>query len=77
MSDINFMFKTRSKYVTRWYRLKDGRVVSHRFTIEADSERHAAMLRKGAVEHQDPMRKGAPNGGYPIAQCPRIPQVGR
>lgn len=76
MSDPEFMFKTRPKYVTRWYKLRNGQVKSFRFTVEADSERHAAMLRKGAVEHHDLMRKGAPLGGYSIAQCPRIAQVG-
>lgn len=64
-------------YQAHWYRLKNGKIASYRFCGDGAQEKHEKMLRKGAVEIEDPFRKGAPMGGYRGAECRALPQIPR
>lgn len=57
-------FQDRRAFITEWYRFPDGSVQSYRFERDRYEAMRTTVVRMGGIRIEDPMRKGAPVGGF-------------
>lgn len=61
-------FQDNRPYISKAYLMPSGRVVTYRWHRD-EAEAKMKLLPAGAVEVAHPFRKGAPIGGYCLAEC--------
>lgn len=76
MSALPALYQDNNRYSTHWFRMPSGKVTSYRWR-EGEVQQKRALLPHGAIEIEDPFRKGAPLGGYTNNRQVYVAEVSR